>query len=440
MIGSMYSGISGLKANTSAMEVIGDNIANVDTTGFKASRVSFANIFSASLSTHSPQTGRGASLQSVQAQWESGSLENTNSATDFAINGTGLFIVNDSSKGLTYYSRAGQFEWNKDGNLVNSDGFVVQGYEIDTEDGTVGRVGNITLPLDTNDPQATDEITFGLNLNSDAEVDDTFTSSITTYNSLGSEVVVDVVFTRNATGWDWYVETDPSTATCNTGGYLEFDTDGSLNVSTSYFGEGSWSGTTYTPPDPTATPATGTYMSAGGNPHITIGNLEGADDLEIDWVLGDGDPTATPSTFDSDGTVTGYSSESAKTAQSQNGLPSGVLQSVAVDEEGVFSGIYSNGAIIPFAQLALADFPSYSGLTKMGSNLYAQSMNSGDALIGVANSGGLGSIAPSSLELSNVDLATEFVEMITTQRAYQANSKVITTSDELLNELINIKR
>ena len=455
MIGSMYSGISGLKVNASAMEVIGDNIANVDTTGFKASRVAFANVFSASLATHSPQTGQGTSLQSVQAQWETGSLENTGSATDFAISGTGLFMVNDSSNGMNYYTRAGQFEWNRDGNLVNSDGFIVQGYEIDTVDGTVGRVGDISLPLATTTPQETSEISLGLNLNSDAEVGDTFTSSITVFNSLGSEVVLDVLFTRTATGWDWHVETDPSSADpttppyCTAGGYIQFlstpaEDTGTLDVDNSYWGTGAWSDPdgdgiydTYTF-DAASAVTMNSGAATGGNPIINITSLNGADDMAVEWVLGDGDFAG--SNFASNGTVTGYASDSAKTSQNQNGYPAGTLQSISVDEDGVFSGIYSNGEITPFAQLALANFPSYSGLAKMGSNLYSETMRSGEALIGVANTGGLGSIAPSSLELSNVDLATEFVEMITTQRAYQANSRVITTSDELLQELINIKR
>ncbi|MGD9310730.1 MAG: flagellar hook-basal body complex protein, partial [Desulfosarcina sp.] len=143
MIGSLYSGISGLKANTSAMAVIGDNIANVDTTGFKASRVSFANIFSASLSQSSLQIGRGVALNDVNPQWQSGSLENTNSATDLSVNGTGLFLVDDPSNGITYYTRAGQFEWDKDGNLVTPDGFIVQGYSIDPATGNIGGIENV---------------------------------------------------------------------------------------------------------------------------------------------------------------------------------------------------------------------------------------------------------------------------------------------------------
>jgi flagellar hook protein FlgE len=164
--------------------------------------------------------------------------------------------------------------------------------------------------------------------------------------------------------------------------------------------------------------------------------LEGAEDLDITWVYGTGDAA----TFASDGSVTGYSSDSIKTAQSQDGALRERCKRFPWMKTAYFSGVYSNGSIVPFAQFALADFPSYSGLSKMGGNLYAESLSSGEPLIGAANTASLGSIAPSTLEMSNVDLATEFVEMITTQRAYQANSKVITTSDELLNELVNLKR
>ena len=414
MIGSLYSGISGLKANTSAMAVIGDNIANVSTTGFKSSKVSFANIFSSTLSRTGLEIGRGVTLNGVSAQWDAGSLENTTSATDLSVNGTGLFIVNDPSSAISYYTRAGQFEWDRNGNLVTPDGFIVQGYSIEP-DGSVGGIGDITLPNGTSAPQATENISFGLNLDSDADptVPDTFTSSITTYNSLGSEVILNINFERVATGWDWTVSVDPATAACATTGHLAFDTDGNLDL--------------------TATGTTASAYDADGNPQLTVTGLNGADDMTISWVYLDG-------AGNSDGSITGNSSESAKTAQSQDGYPPGSLQSVAVDEDGYFTGIYSNGSMIPFAQVALADFASYSGLAKMGSNLYAESLSSGQALIGAPNTASLGSIAPSTLEKSNVDLAKEFVEMITTQRAYQANSKVITTSDEILQELINIKR
>ena len=153
----------------------------------------------------------------------------------------------------------------------------------------------------------------------------------------------------------------------------------------------------------------------------------------IDWEIYDG-------TLASSRSLTQYSSPSTTTYQNQNGYPSGTLWTVDVNEFGSVTGAYSNGQLTPLFQLVMADFPSYYGLTKMGKNLYAESLESGPALFGTPQSGRLGSISTSAVEMSNVDLAAEFVKMITTQRAFQANSRVITTSDEILNELINLKR
>ncbi|MFO7644691.1 MAG: flagellar hook protein FlgE [Desulfosarcina sp.] len=406
MIGSLYSGISGLKANTSAMAVIGDNIANVDTNGFKSSRVSFANIFNSTLSQPQLQIGRGVTLNGVDAQWHAGVLENTSSATDLSVNGAGLFVVTNPNEGVNYYTRAGSFQWDRNGHLASPDGLMVQGYSIDTA-GNVGAIGNIALPNGISAPNATTNMTLGINLSSDAADGATFNTSITTFNSLGSEVILDLVFTRNGDAWDWAASVDPAVGTCTDTGTLAFDTTGAL--------------------DPAAT---GTI----GNPLIRITGLAGAvDPMEITWTYLDADG-------ETDGSITGFGAVSARTAQSQDGYSSGRLQSVSVDENGYFTGLYSNGSLIPFAQIALADFPSYAGLAKRGSNLYSESMASGQPVIGPPNTASLGTIAPSTLEMSNVDLATEFVEMITTQRAFQANSKVISTSDEILAELLSIKR
>jgi flagellar hook protein FlgE len=170
------------------------------------------------------------------------------------------------------------------------------------------------------------------------------------------------------------------------------------------------------------------------DPVIDIAALiNGASPMSITWDVIDAAGA-------SNGSITQYSSPSATTFQTQNGYPSGTLRTVDVNEEGVVTGSYSNGQLTPLFQLVMADFPSYYGLTKMGKNLYAESLESGPALFGTPQSGRLGSISTSSVEMSNVDLAAEFVKMITTQRAFQANSRVITTSDEILNELINLKR
>jgi flagellar hook protein FlgE len=385
------------------MAVIGDNIANVDTTGFKVSRVSFANIFTASMGSSRNQIGRGVVMNGVNPNWDSGSMENTTSVTDLSINGQGMFMVQDPADGGVYYTRAGKFEFDRDGNLVTPDGLIVQGYPIDINGNTLP-IDNISLPNGTNSPRATDEITFELNLDATAADTETFDSTVTVYDSLGTPVELTFQFTydQGADQWDWGVT--PSTGGCLTTGTISFDPDGSLDAAT----------------------------EALPNPTINVTGLPG-NDLNIDWTFSDAAGV-------SDGSVTGYASDSTKTAQTQNGYPPGMLQGVSVDEDGVFTGLYSNGSMIPFAQLALADFPSYAGLSKQGANLYAESLASGQALVSTANTSGLGSIAPNTLEMSNVDLATEFVELITTQRAFQANSKVITASDEVLAELINIKR
>ena len=422
MIGSLYSGISGLKANNSALSVIGDNIANVDTTGFKASRVSFANVFSSSLGQSKLQIGRGVTMDGISANWGSGTLETTANVTDLAINGQGMFIVSDVDGSALYYTRAGQFEFDNEGYLVNSDSYQVQGYPIDTS-GNVGALGAISLPSGMSEPSATTEITMGLNLDANASTD--YETTVTVYDSLGNPVDLTFTFTRDTTPdlagsveWDYTVTTSNTSATITTASpaTLGFTSSGAL--------------------DPAATASGPLTVSATGDGYghaITVTGLDPADTLSLVWRF-------TDTSQDTDGSVTSYSGTSIKNSQTQNGYPTGMLQGVSVDEDGVFTGLYSNGTMISFAQIALADFASYSGLMKQGSNMFTSSLASGQAIISTPNQGGVGAIAPSSLEMSNVDLATEFVEMITTQRAYQANSKVITTSDEILSELINMKR
>jgi len=419
MIGSLYSGISGLKANTSAMSVIGDNIANVDTTGFKVSKVSFSNVFSASLGQSAMQIGRGVTMSGIAANWNSGTMETTNNVTDLAINGQGMFIVNDPAGTAQYYSRAGQFEFDNGGFLINQDDFRGQGYPIDAA-GNVGPIGDISLPPGMSVPSATDEITMSLNL--DANASTTYDTSVTIYDSLGNPVDLTFTFTRDTTPdlggaveWDYAVSSSNAALTITpTTPTLGFSNTGALLPANS--------GTTV---------ASSTGLGSGHTINIT--GLTPAADIDFVWRFMD-------TTGATDGSVTSYAGTSAKNSQTQNGYPTGMLQGISVDEDGVFTGLYSNGTMLNFAQIALADFASYSGLQKQGSNLFSSSLASGQAVILTPNQGGVGGIAPSSLEKSNVDLATEFVELITTQRAFQANSKVITTSDEVLAELINIKR
>jgi flagellar hook protein FlgE len=410
MIASLYAGISGLSANATTMTVIGDNIANVNTTAFKSNRSHFANILSTSLGGESATAGvgRGVEFWGVNAQWTQGSLENSASATDLAINGKGFFMVQDANNS-NYYTQTRNFTFDKQGYLVNPDGLRLQGYAIDTA-GNLSSISDIYIPGERiSPPVATTEFNFDINLSSAAGTGDTYTTAQTMYDSLGNAIPVTFTFTRQAAAQTWTVTgTIPSSA----GTGVTFGGNPSMDV---------------------VFDSQGAMTSPAGNVTLALALTNGAAPLSIDWALVDANGN-------SYGDLTGYASESATTFQYQDGYPAGSLRSISVDEAGIVTATYSNGELTPMFQIALADFPSYDGLTKMGRNLYAESVASGQALPGVAGTGRLGSVAPSSLEMSNVDLAEEFVKMITTQRAFQANSRVITASDEILTELINIKR
>jgi len=411
MIASLYAGISGLSANATAMTVIGDNIANVNTTAFKSNRSHFANILSTSLGGESATAGvgRGVEFWGVSAQWTQGSLENSTSATDLGINGKGFFMVQDTS-GSNFYTRAGNFTFDKEGFLVNPDGHQLQGYQIDT-DGNIGSITDIYIPGErVSPPAATSEFNFDINLNAGAQTGDTYTTAQTVYDSLGNAVPVTFTFTRQAAAQTWTVT---GAIPASAGTAVTFGGNASMNI---VFDDA------------------GIMTSPAANVTTALTLTNGADTpLSMNWAFEDANGN-------SYGDVTGYASASGTTFQYQDGYPAGMLRGISVDETGIVTASYSNGEMTPLYQIALVDFPSYDGLTKLGKNLYAESLASGQALVGTAGTGRLGSVAPNSLEMSNVDLAEEFVKMITTQRAFQANSKVITSSDEILQELINIKR
>jgi flagellar hook protein FlgE len=410
MIASLYAGISGLSAQATAMTVIGDNIANVNTTAFKSNSSHFANILSNSLGGESATAGvgRGVEFWGASAQWTQGSLENSANSTDLAINGKGFFMVEDVS-GSRFYTRAGSFSFDKEGYLVNPDGLKLQGYQLNASGG-IGSITDIYVPGERiSPPSATTEFNFDINLSSTAVAGDTYTTAQTVYDSLGNAVPMTLTFTRQAAARTWAV-TGSIPTTAGTG--VTFGGAASTNI---------------------VFDATGAMTTPAADVTVALALTNGATTpLSLNWDFYNGAV--------SHGDVTGFSSASGTTFQYQDGYPAGSLRSIGVNEEGIVTATYSNGEMTPLFQVSLVDFPSYDGLTKMGRNLYAESINSGQALPGVVGNGRLGSIAPSSLEMSNVDLAQEFVKMITTQRAFQANSRVITSSDEILQELINIKR
>ena len=414
MIGSLFAGMVGLNVNSTSMTVLGDNIANVNTTAFKSNRSSFANILASSLGgSVTSDVGRGVQFQGTTPMWTQGTIENTNNPTDMAINGSGFFVLQDGD-GANFYSRAGEFHFDRNGNLVTLGGLYVQGYEVTgtNPDGSLilGAINHISVPGGSaSPPLATDTVSVDVNLDSDTAALGTYATTITVYDSLGNAIPLTLTLTKDAALPNIWtaVPTVPATvaaAASMTNATLTFDANGNL-------------------------------QAGAGIPVITIsGFLNGAvDPQNITWDVYD-------VALASNGNITQYSAPSITAYQAQNGYPSGTLRTVDVNEFGVVTGSYSNGQLRPLFQLAMADFASYYGLTKMGKNLYAESLESGPALLGTPQSGRLGSISTNAVEMSNVDLAAEFVKMITTQRAFQANSRVITTSDEILNELINLKR
>jgi flagellar hook protein FlgE len=414
MIGSLFAGVSGLNVNSRALSVIGDNIANVNTTGFKSSRSSFANILSQSLTgTGASEVGRGVEFWTTTPMWSQGTIENTTNPTDMAINGRGFFTLRDAT-GADFYSRAGDFAFDRDGYLVNPDGLYVQGYEVLSvnPDTTLnlGIISDINVPDQSTDPPAaTTDFTMDVNLDARAADLDTYTTTLIVYDSLGNAIPMTITFEKQ-TANQWIATPGLPAGTLGVGG--------SISISNNIF---NFTGT-------------GGLLPGGTDPTITISGLTtGASPMSINWDVFD----ATGAT---NGDLTQYANASSTTFQTQNGYTSGVLRSVAVDENGIVTGSYSNGQLTPLFQVVLSDFPNYFGLSKLGNNLYAESRSSGQAMPGTPQSGRLGSISPSAIEMSNVDLAQEFVKMITTQRAFQANSRVITASDEILSELLNIKR
>ena len=407
MIGSLYAGISGLNANSWAMSVIGDNIANVNTTAFKSSRPSFANLLNQSLAGYTGnEVGKGVTVAGLDASWSQGSLETTGNSTDLAINGKGFFIVNDN--GQEFYTRAGAFHFDDGGRLVNNDNLVLQGWDISSGGIVGGATTDVVVPLGGTVPaQSTGEFTASVNLDATAVAGETFSTSFIVYDSLGNDIPLSITFTKTATPnqWDWAASVPATAGAMASGntGTLTFNPDGSLS-------------------------------SGGTDPSMTVNWATGAANPQtISWDLYE-------ATSASNGTVTQHAVPSITSFTNQNGYSAGTLQSININESGIISGAYSNGQISNLFQLAMADFPSYAGLTKLGGNLYGASIDSGQVLRGIPGEGTMGGLSTNALEMSNVDLATEFVRLITTQRAFQANARVITTSDEILNELINIKR
>lgn len=534
---SMWTGVSGLTAHGEKMSVIGNNIANVNTVGFKGARMHFEDFISQDINTAAgvAQVGRGVGVGAVYADYSQGAFETTNEATDLAIGGKGFFQVKVKDEETVYYTRAGNFRFDKDGYLVDPHGYVLQGWEIDNSTSTAVASGSSTsstsssssikgsgVPKDiridgfTAQPKATDSVTMVTNLDATAGNDkasdstNPFFSMFSLWDSQQSPPLGETLFTYQSTikvydeggtahdvttyfdqvdvsgstdrYWEYMVTVDPTEdgrtidgqTVKNSGvggvmmiGTLTFDSAGQLTNQSAFTLASSASGSlsnlaNWTP----------SQFNTDGLPVFTANfteqdranatNESNARNIGINFGLTNGTPNsgwetgavANASLIGTDETqlpdyadidveakaTTSFTGSSSTQFQSQNGYTFGFLQNVSVDRDGILTGRYSNGAVIELYQITLYDFVNKWGMRREGSNLFSQTRDSGEATPGPANNNGLGSIASNSLEQSNVDMASEFVKMITTERGFQANSKIITTTDNMLQQVIMMKR
>lgn len=476
---SLFSGISGLSTLGNAMQIIGDNIANVNTVGFKGSSFAFQDLLSQSVSTLSgtSQVGRGTALGDIQASFAQGSFESTGNTTDLAIGGDGFFVLKEQGTENLYYSRAGNFNFNESGYLTNPEGYVVQGWQLDNNGDDVGSITDIVMSSFTSPPQPSDNVEVIVNLDSAGKngsaldslasawdgtnpipLADTayeYQTTIRAYDSLGSTHDVTLYFDKAdaLSAYEFIVTCNPAEdnraifgATGEAEGMLargllEFNSGSGVieNIDLWQF-TGTGSGGDGIDLSAAANWTQQDEASDLSNGYFTFspGFLSGGTTQDIELNLG--------SRYDGTNWVntslssTQYASGSTTTFQSANGYGAGDLEGVNVDVDGVITGSYSNGQLIPLYRVGLAKFQNTQGLFKEGGNLYSETRQSGSAITNKPGTNGLGSIAPNALEQSNVDIANELVKMITTQRGFQANSKIITVTDQMLSELINIKR
>ena len=390
MLRSLYSGISGLRSHQTMLDVTGNNIANVNTTAFKASAAQFQDTLSqlteaaggataTTGGTNPAQVGLGVQVAGISTNFAQGSSQATGKTTDFMINGDGFFVT--SLGGETLYTRAGSFNFDSAGRLVSPDGAIVQGWG--ATNGVVnagGATGNMTLPVGAIVPaSASTAATFSGNLPSDtAEGTKLAPRTIDVYDELGVASTVSLTFTRTANGW------------------TVAETNGTASI------------------ELTANGTTGTFTPSGT--------------LEISNVT---------MNFDD---VRGFAGLDTVAGDTDDGSAAGTLNSYTLGADGTLVGLFSNGQQQAIGRIALATFVNPGGLEKAGSSAYRATFNSGGAELGTAGTGSLGSLTSGALEMSNVDLSQEFTNLIVAQRGFQANARIITTSDEVLQELTNLKR
>jgi flagellar hook protein FlgE len=412
MLRSMFSAISGLRNHQVYMDVIGNNIANVNTTGYRASRVTFQDILSQTIrGASSAQNGRGAvnanqvglgtviaGIDSLQTQ---GNLQASGKPTDLAIQGDGFFVVSDGTN--PFYTRDGAFDVGSDGRIINtSSGFLLQGWMADPATNAINTAApmtDITIPVGqgmTGSPTSAATIMGNLDA-SNTDLTKVFRTTVSVYDSLGVAHQIQLAFQKTATANQW-----------------------------TYTASTTEAGVTVTPAAAQTVSFTSTGTFAATNPAVSL-----------NVALTNG---ATMPAVALDMSKLTQLSSATELNSTQNGVGSGSLVSFTIGAGGDVVAVYSNGQTKQIGQIAMANFPNPTGLVKDGNNVFSPSASSGDAQVGTPESGGRGKVNSGFLEMSNVDLAQQFTNMIVAQRGFQANSRVITASDEMLQEVVNLKR
>ena len=485
---ALSTGASGLSAYGEAMSVTGSNIANINTVGYKSSRVSFQDLLATGVRGTTSKIGRGVSISSVQSDFSQGSLEATSRITDMAIEGSGFFQTKNQF-GRVAYTRAGNFEFDKEGFLVSAGGDRIQVRKVDEATGdaagfpTAAKVlGLQSPPKATGDGSGDSGITVAANLNADSPVPEVqfdptnvqsdmfnYSTSTTVIDERGGEHVVTMAFVKMpdappqidaATGqpipgtavknqWQFYTVVNgtevggpPENQIAIGGGFVNFTEDGRMLEATNgtfvqpVGGEVGPDGQII-PPGPPVLIQSPTQLE--GIPQVTIPFTENPQVIGINFGMGSNplDPSDDRTGLEG---ITQFVDDFSIQSLNADGNKAGTLDNVTITEDGVLTGFFNNGTTRPLYRLIVSRFTNEDGLQRLGKNSFISTTLSGKALDGLANEGGAGAVRARSLEKSNVDLSREFVSMIETQRAYQASAKTITTSDEMLNELVALKR
>jgi len=424
LLASLNTGVTGLKAQGEALAIYGDNIANANTTGFKTSRPEFADVVAKSLKglLGGNQIGKGTRLSSVNPVFSQGSVIQTESATDLSLTGDGFFVMHGQDG--RSFTRNGSFHFDKEGALINSDGYRVMGFQADDEGKITSKLDAIKVDRTVIDAKGTKEVDMFINLDSRADAkmkfdpkrpDRTshFATGMTIYDTAGTPHVATLYFNKTDEGkWEWRAMIKgedvkggkPGELVEQAKGSLIFDKDGRLleqKVDSSKF-------------------SFNTGSDANQNIKFNFGadKKSGGDGLSV--------------------TQYGTDSENYKTLQ--DGYSAGTLTGLTFSDDGSLTAVYSNGENMNIAQLAIGKFENPEGLFKLGQNRFRESRLSGQATLGAPGSGGRGTVNAKTLEASTTDIASEFINLMGAQRTFQANSKVISTADQMMQEVFNLRR